>query len=252
MALKDLIASKSELAEDAIEKIVASYIRYDPEARDVVFTPEFNTLSNKSKILVYLVSVQGWQFVLDDPVVVNTKPSSLEEVLGIPGGSLRPILKDLKDGHLITSKGDGYTIRAANLSSVQREIAPSSGEAKSPNRKPKSTRNNRTIARTSQEGEKESTAQPRNAPLISRKKRSASGSDIKQTFESWVSEGFFDEAKTLAAVQARFHQEAILIPRTSIPKYLLSAVRGKSLSRVKSDVSGKSLWTYQTSSKAGT
>jgi len=243
MALKDLVAQKSALAEEAIEAIIKDYVRYDPEERDIAFTPEFAALGNKAKILVYLVAIQGWSFVVDEPVTVETKPADLDEKLGIPGGSLRPILKDLKDRHLVASKGAGYSVRASSLAAIQRELEQRAG-APAPTRRRKPTK--RTKPATTDEGPAEVEA-PK--PDAKGDRKRASGSDLGDTFRGWIAEGFFDTPKTLSAVQSRFHEEAILIPRTSIPKYLLTGVRTKSLSRVKEDVNGKQLWVYQTKRK---
>ncbi|PRH86768.1 hypothetical protein C5L14_15815 [Labrys okinawensis] len=252
MALKDLIAQRSALAEDAIEQIIKNYVRYDPDEREIAFTPEFASLGNKGKILVYLVAIEGWSFVVDNPVVTETKPADLEDKLGIPGGSLRPTLKDLKDRHLVVSKGAGYSVRASSLSAIQRELDARAGDAPAPVRGRKTTKKAKTTATDSIEklangnpGEAGGTP----ATKEQKKRKSASGGDLKQTFSGWIAEGFFDKPKTLADVQARFHEEAILIPRTSIPKYLLAGVRDKALSRNKQDVNGKHLWVYQTKAK---
>jgi hypothetical protein len=254
MALKDLIAQKSALAEEAIEQVIKDYVRYDPDSREIAFTPEFASLGNKGKILVYLVAIEGWSFVVDDPVVVTeTKPADLEDKLGIPGGSLRPTLKDLKDRHLVISKGAGYSVRASSLSAIQRELNARTGGAPAPVRRRKTTKKAKTGAATdtiedvanANPGEAGETR----AAKEQKKRKGASGGDLKQTFNGWIAEGFFDNPKTLADVQARFHEEAILIPRTSIPTYLLAGVRDKALSRSKQDVNGKQLWVYQTKVK---
>ena len=250
MALKDLVAQKSAITEEAIENIIGKYVRYDVDERDVAFTPEFSVLSNKAKILIYLTAIIGWPFVVDDPVSSGTKPADLSEKLGIPGGSLRPILKELKDRHFVTSKGEGYSVRASNLTAVHREIDSTGGSVAPPRKRkvakrPKASNPAASTGETSNGG----VSDHDDAPGKPKKRKGASGGDIAQTFKGWVHEGFFDNPKTLANVQARFHDEAILIPRTSIPKYLLGGVRDKSLSRAKQDVNGKLLWTYQTKSK---
>lgn len=252
MALKDLVAQKSALAEEAIEQIVKDYVRYDPDEREIAFTPEFASLGNKAKVLVYLVAIQGWAFVLDDPVAVETKPADLEDKLGIPGGSLRPLLKDLKDRHLAVSKGAGYSVRAASLPAIQREIDARAGAGPTPTRRRKAASRDKTQATGKTESQAIPDANGEGADLgkDGKKRKSASGGDLKRTFNEWVSQGFFDTPRTLADVQDRFHEEAILIPRTSIPKYLLAGVREKLLSRSKQAVGGKQLWVYQTKSKA--
>jgi hypothetical protein len=239
VALKDLVAQSSALAEDAIEKIVKDYVRYDPEAREIAFTPAFAALGNKAKVLVYLVALQGWGFVTEEPVATPTKPADMGDKLGIAGGSLRPILKDLKDRHLVTSKGSEYSVRAPSLPSVERELEAGSGAGPARiSHKPKK----RTAAKPSRKAQSAEGAEAQ-VEKADRKRRRGGG--LKNTFEGWIAEGFFAEPRTLADVQARFHEEAMLIPRTSIPGYLLGAVRAKSLSRRKQDVNGKTVWVYQ-------
>src|SRR5690242_13808684 len=123
MALKDLVADRSRLTEAAIEEIVRNYIRYDPSTYEVVLTPAGLTLSNDAKILVLLVAVAGWQYVIDEVRVVDTKPAALEQMTGIAGGTLRPVLKKLKDAHLVVTTNEGYAIRVANLDAIGRVIA---------------------------------------------------------------------------------------------------------------------------------
>lgn len=253
MALKDLVAQKSALAEDAIEQVIKDYVRYDPDDREIAFTPEFASLGNKGKILVYLVAIEGWSFVVDDPVMTETKPADLEDKLGIPGGSLRPTLKDLKDRHLVVSKGAGYSVRASSLSAIQRELEARSGAAPAPVRRRKTAKREKARA-AADTIEDAANGNPGEAGKTSvakeqKKRKSASGGDLKQTFNGWIAEGFFDKPRTLADVQARFHDEAILIPRTSIPTYLLAGVRDRALSRNKQDINGKQLWVYKTKTK---
>src|SRR6202043_993398 len=100
-ALKDLVVDHREITEERIEKIIAPYLRYNTAVQKMIWTPEANALTNDAKVLVFLVGALGWQYVLDQSHDVPTKPADLESALGIAGGTLRPILKKLKDLHLL-------------------------------------------------------------------------------------------------------------------------------------------------------
>lgn len=241
MALKDLVAQSSAMAEEAIEKIVKDYVRYDPEAGEIAFTPDFAVLGNKSKVLVYLVALHGWTFVTEDQIATPTKPGDIGQKLGIPGGTLRPLLKELKDRHLISATAAGYIVRSASFPAVERELEGGTGHSVS------QPRRSRVASRKGRATEKRSArrnSDDDHATKSDKKKRRSTG--IKDTFDRWVQDGFFAaDGKTLADVQSRFHEEAIIIPKSSIPKYLLGAVRSNSLSRRKQNLSGKTVWVYK-------
>ena len=224
MTLKDLIAQKSEIAESAIEGIVAKYVRYYTDTLEVGFTPDGAALSGESRVLVYLVALVGWQYVTDSVPEISTKPADLEEVLGIPGGTLRPILKNLKDAHLIASSAKGYSAREGNLEAIAATI---SGEKKAVKRKatppPKA-------GKTGADG--------------SRSKRGSS-SPVSLKLDAWINSDFFKVPRTLNAVHERLHEHGVIAPQTSISGPLLRAVQQGRLERQKVSEDGKKVWAYR-------
>lgn len=229
MGLKDLVAQKAALTEEAIEAIIADYMRFDTDEMEIAFTPEFASLSNKAKVLVYLVGLQGWPFVADEAISTVAKPAVIEETLGIPGGTLRPILKDLKDSHLITVKKGEYSVRSSHLESVKAAIigAPSRTSA---------------IKKTTKKKTAKKKAKPKSNDAVGKKKNSG----IAETINEWIADGFFDKGKTTGDVRDRFHEETIIIPVSSIPGYVNKAVKEKILTRKKEEVNGKLVWVYRT------
>ena len=124
MPLKDLTIKGTVLREKQIEELVSDYVRYDPDTKEIILLPSASTLKNKAKILVYLVALQGWPFVVKDPVSTDATPAGLEHALHIPGGTLRPILKELKDSHMILARGRSYSIHPSAFAHIRDEICP--------------------------------------------------------------------------------------------------------------------------------
>lgn len=238
MALKDLIAEKGALAEEAIEEIISDHVRYDPDEKAIAFTPAANELQNRAKVLVYLVALQGWPFVTKEAVPVDAKPREIAEHAGIQGGTLRPILKELKDRHVIAERGGRYFVRPVTLSAIKAELnaGEKSGVRQNPGRaRPKRAKGSKPNAEPIEENKDV------------RRPPSKKAGNVGVQFDNWIDGGFFDEPKTLADVQKRFHKEGVILPRTSVPQYLLKAVRLGRLTREEADVNKKHVWAYRTS-----
>src|SRR5579859_1470358 len=109
MALKDLVASKATLKEADIEAIVADYVRYDEDEKEIAFTPGGSALAARKKLLIYLVALQGWPFISAD-VPTDASPTEISEHLGMPGGTVRPMLGELRDRNLIAAKAGRYFV----------------------------------------------------------------------------------------------------------------------------------------------
>lgn len=236
MALKDLVAQKAAITEAAVEEIIAEYVRYDVDEAEIVFTPAASGLSNKEKIFVYLVALQGWPFVTETDVPTEAKPAALGEALGIPGGSLRPTLKDMKDRHFITVRAGAYSVKSSALEAIKGELGSKRASDRST---PDKRKNRKKPARTKIRRKSKS-------DQVAKNKKAPARTGISDTFSDWIDEGFFDDARTLSEVQAKFHEEGIIIARTSMPTYLLGAVRKKRLTRQKEEIGGKQIWVYQT------
>jgi hypothetical protein len=224
MPLKDLVAKKSEIAESVIEAIVSKYVRYYTDTLEIGFTPEGAELRSENKVLVYLVALLGWRYVTESPPVISTKPADIEKALGgIAGGTLRPLLKNLKDAHLIAPNAEGYTVREGNLEAVAAAI---NGEKKPSRRKvaaaPKAVKPKEDGATT---------------------KRST-GNLISPKLDAWIKEGFFKTPRTLRAVHERLHEQGVIARQTSISGPLLKAVQQGRLTRRKISEDGKEVWAY--------
>jgi hypothetical protein len=254
MALKDLVAEKGTLNEAAIERIIGLYVRYDVEAKEITFMPAFAGLSNKAKILVHLAALQGWKFVTDDPIPSDARPADIEAATGIPGGSLRPTLRGLCDSHVLSERDSRYSVRATGLPAIEAELNGRDEGVVVRSARPSRRKASRTARATMDADGDEEGAQINNGAegVGAKRGRKLGGKtgSVAATFERWIDEGYFDEPRTLADVQKRFRKEAIMIPQTSLPGYLLGAVRKGRLNRDEMDVGGKTVWGYTTNKGA--
>jgi hypothetical protein len=237
VALKDLVIDYRQVAEETIEKIVSPYIHYDAGARKIVLTPQSKSLGNEARVLVYLVAVLGWQYVLDEEWKPPTKPADLENELRIVGGTLRPILKNLKDAHLVAVLDGHYRAQSANLDSIELAIA---GEMP----RTAARRPTRTPQRAARGGQTTEESDPP-GDLRQRKKRGTSG-QLKALLLKWRADGFFNEPRTLADLFGRYHEHGVIAKQTSLSGLVLGAVREGLLTRTRADVGGKQVWLYAT------
>lgn len=227
MPLKNLIAKKSEIDEENIENIVSDYVRYYVDTHEIGFTPESVSLNSEQKVLVYLTALLGWPFIVDEHIKISTKPSDLEKALAIPGGTLRPLLKTLKESHLIASIEGEYQLREGNLDAVKAIV---SGEKKISAKKPSVK-----VKLKSQSNE-------------SPPEKKAATNKISQKIETWIKDGFFKEGKTLKQAHGRFHEQGIIVRQTSISGPLLRAVQSGNLSRKKIFENSREVWRYYSES----
>ncbi len=122
MALKDLVASAAALREGDIEEIVTNFIRYDKDARSVVLTGPGNQLANKRKVLAVLVAEAGWIYVDENMSGRGLKPKEIEEITGIPGGTLRPLIRALAEERLVKSDKGAYNISPTKLLEIKKIV----------------------------------------------------------------------------------------------------------------------------------
>ncbi len=255
MALKDLIAEKGTLDEAAIERIVGPYVRYDVEAKEITFMPAFARLSNKAKILVYLVAIQGWKFVIDEPMASDARPTDIEVATGIAGGSLRPTLRGLCESRVLAEKDSRYSARGTNFPLIEAELNDGNDRPVVIRARPTPHKTNSKAREMAEDAELAGEFETDEEPAVRETgdKRShkigVKTRNIAATFESWINGGWFNEPRTLSDVHRHFRKVGIMVPQTSLSGRLLSAVQNGRLSRDEIQGNGKTVWAY-TATKA--
>lgn len=172
----------------------------------------------------------------DEGKDVATKPADLERELAIPGGTLRPILKKLKDSHFLTVVDGNYHAQLANLDSIEASIAGETPAATSKGGARKPIR----IRRDEVDG-----ATPDPVGDAKKKKNRGASGQLKTFLAKWARDGFFSEPKTLANLLERYHEHGVITKQTSLSGLMLEAVREGLLARAKVDVGGKQVWAYR-------
>ena len=241
MALKDLVADRSKITEEMIENIITNYVRYDPGTYEIVLTPSGIVLSNDAKVLVVLLAIMGWQYVVDDVRTVATKPVDLEALTGISGGTLRPVLKKLKDAHLLAVLNGSYSVRIANLDAIRRAIRGEKTIAQS-KRKPRKV--DAAAEQAVAESRKSKDDDGSIAAPASRGRRKT-GVPVRASLVRLLDAGFFVEARTLGHVVARLHEMAIIAKSTSLSGPIAELVREGKLVRKKIVEGAKEVWSYR-------
>lgn len=226
MALKDLVISKAVLSEQAIEKIVAPYVHYDCENKQISLSHEGARLPAKKRVLIYLVALQGWPYVAEETIPTDASPTDLEDQIGSPGGTVRPMLMDLTDRHLVNRNNGRYSVRASNLHAITQEL-----EGKS-------------SARTARASPRKAKAKTGNGKSNNRRPKLGKRRSQVAVFDRWIDEGYFDTPRTQADVVKKFRQVGMMVSSTSVPQLFLKAIRSERLLREEREVSGRNVWVY--------
>ncbi len=234
MALKDLIVDSGKVTEAALEEIISGYVKYELNPCAIVFTPEGSALGNMEKVIVYCASILGWRYAVDDPPSVSTKPADLEDILGIPGGTLRPLLKRLKDNHILAVSEGHYSIRPSNLAAAGRIVSGKKNLATFPSKS--------KVVKAAKSNVRSDAVLSGNT-----KSKKKAGMPIKASLESLLGEGFFSEFRTLAQILERLHELAVNAKITSLSGPAADLVRHKKLERKKVKENGKQIWAYRAS-----
>ena len=233
MALKDLVVDRGKITEEMVEKIIANFVHYELDPNAIVFTPEGASLKNDAKTLIYLVAILGWQYVIGEEHQADTRPAALEIALGIHGGTLRPILKKLKDSHLLAVVEGHYSIHPSNLDAISR-VVRGEMQVPTPSKSAKTSKaksNNKKVTPRTEENTKKTTKKP--------------GVPIRASLEQLIADGFFVEYRTLGQVSERFHELAIMTKVTSLSGPIADFVRDKKLQRKKIKQKEKQVWAYK-------
>lgn len=124
MKLSELVVDAKVLDEEKVTEILSRYVRYDSSNGEVRFTPMATQLSNKKKLLLFLVAESARE-LLGNEVLQATKttnPTAIGKMLNMKGNTLRPLLKSLKESGLVVIEKEGYRVPNQALDVVKQVI----------------------------------------------------------------------------------------------------------------------------------
>ncbi len=230
MALKNHTIDSTKVSEEQIETIIADRIKYDPKNQKVVLLPNARTLSNDRKILLYLVALKGWKFLIEkDTPPEDASPLEITHSTGIPGGSVRPILRGLEDRKIIVTHKGRYEIPSHNLSTIQTLLSKQDPIG------PVVTKHSKADSKS--KSTKEAKA-----------KRGSNNSNkptLGEGFASLMEKKWFKGGKTINQLKEKLDEMTIFPPIEQLPWHLLNAYRKGNLTRSKQTTDGKKVWVYE-------
>jgi hypothetical protein len=113
--LESLLVDQREVDRGVLARGLAPFIRVDRENRTYAFLPGVRErLDNRRTVVASLLARKALRLLVAD-YTEACPPRVLEVETGIPGGTLRPLLKDLSGKRLLIKQGDGYLVANYSL-----------------------------------------------------------------------------------------------------------------------------------------
>ncbi len=104
--LEDLLIDAATVDRGRIAKALNGIYGIDAKTGAVVAQPGFNALGGREKVLAYLLA-RRVAVLLGKAAGETALPSEVSAGTGITGGSARPLLRRLLQGHEVSRDGDG-------------------------------------------------------------------------------------------------------------------------------------------------
>ncbi|HEY4506930.1 MAG TPA: hypothetical protein VJH71_02085 [Candidatus Paceibacterota bacterium] len=221
MALQDLIINNDKISTDLVESLLKGRVELIQEGKRVNLTKEGMRLSNKARILLLLAGGKAWE-LLDTEAWAST-PGDMQELLGIQGNTLRPILRGLADSFLVRSEKGKYSILSKGIYELE------------------------GILEGNDEKNEDTAENVLNSKKQASPRKTNTGPSKSKVIEELISEGYFADYRELSEIQSELGRRGLSTKLTSLPPYILPLVRNKTLTREYRDrVKGKGkVWVYK-------
>ena len=123
MSIKDLLVKSSDIGEEAMEKILKPYVRFVDNG-ELAFDAPFFLLKAEEKIGIALIAKDSWRYIPGkENLAGGMKNTELEKATLLPGNTVRPRVKDLRDRGLIKTEKEAHYPTAKLVFTLQRKFA---------------------------------------------------------------------------------------------------------------------------------
>jgi hypothetical protein len=126
--LSDLLLDADEIDRTLLANSLKNLLGIDNKSGRVVPKPGFNSLSARNKVLAFVLAKKAAQLlgVLESELA---NPKQISEESGIPDGTVRPKLRELIEGKLLSqADGGDYYVAQHQLSRVISELTAKEGD----------------------------------------------------------------------------------------------------------------------------
>jgi hypothetical protein len=114
--LMGLVADTRQINRDRLAELLKGRVWLDLDTATVHIVPEERTEKGaKRAVLLALAGQKALSLLKPEKVVDAMSPKVLEEVTGLKGNTVRPLLKRLSEEGLIVRRTEGYAIHNAAL-----------------------------------------------------------------------------------------------------------------------------------------
>ncbi|GEM_PF-3430077 len=219
MGLQDLVINNKQISTELVENLLKGRVELVQEGKKVSLTREGMRLPKKGRVLLFLVGGKAWEFLDDGAWSVS--PGDMQEFLGIPGNTLRPILKELADKYFVKSEKGKYQVLSKGIyeleSLLEKGVSQKSGVSDGDSKLGKSA----SIRKT------------------------AGGPSRSKAIEGLIGEGYFSDLRELTEIRVELGRRGISTKLSSLPSYILPLVRKKILTREHKIKGRGKVWVYK-------
>lgn len=219
MALQDLVINNKQISAELVENLLKGRVELIQEGKRVSLTKDGIRLSNKNKILLLLAGGKAWELL--DGEVWSSSPGDMQEFLGIPGNTLRPILKELADSFFVKSEKGKYQILSKGIYELE------------------------SMLENKENKKSDIPDDDSNSGKAVSVRKTMGGPSKSKAIEELIGDGYFSDPRELSEIQVELGRRGISAKLTSLPSYILPLVRKKVLTR-EHKVKGKGkVWVYK-------